>query len=712
MTISPGLALPPEQPMEMPRQQQHATGMALRSGWSAFRIRIWLMRLLLTTVTLAVTSYGVYEMYAVLNRSITAVQWVFLVLFSINFAWISFASTQALLGFLLLIFRDIWGRHHIHQRSPGIRTAILVPVYNEDPVRVAAAIESMAAGLTDEAPGLFSFFILSDTNSAPAWINEERTFRELTACSSQHCPVYFRHRRDNHERKAGNIADWVMRWGGGYEAMLVLDADSIMGTDTVIELARRLEAEPGLGLLQTVPAIVWGNTLYARLQQFANRLYGPVFSHGLSIWHGEGSNFWGHNAIIRTAAFAASAHLPILRGKPPFGGHVISHDFIEAALLRRNGWGVRLATDLNDSFEEPPPSITDVMVRDRRWCQGNLQHSRFLFAKGLAMTSRLHILSGIMAYMSAVFWLMLVATGLLLAVQADMTRPEYFTQPSLFPTWPVFDSERAINLFIVSMAIVLLPKFLGWFGAIINLRRCFRYGGPILLTLSVLVEILLSALVAPIMMLAQSRMVWEIFTGGDSGWKPQRRDDGSISLADAWRRHKWHTLTGVTVSGLTFYLHHDLFLWTLPVTAGLMSSALLSWVSGKHGPGQALKHLGILCTPEERRPNHTLSGVTQRMQNARAHAVTTPLTSLVLLIQDAAFCEWHCAQLSQTPVDKHRFDPAQVLAAAKAERTTSISALESWLTPAESMALLHNPELIRHVAGQQMDSANLQRATK
>ncbi|MEX2332769.1 MAG: glucans biosynthesis glucosyltransferase MdoH, partial [Pseudohongiella sp.] len=639
----------------MPRQGQHAAGLSLRSGWSMFRAWTWFMRLTLTVTTLALTSYGVHEMYAVMNRSITAVQWIFLVLFSVNFAWISFAGVQALFGFLLLMARDLLGRHHVHDRPPGIRTAVLVPVYNEDPVRVASAIEAMADGLSKEAPGLFSFFILSDSNQASAWINEEFTFRELIAASGEHCPIHYRHRRDNSERKAGNISDWVMRWGGGYEAMLVLDADSIMGPATMIEMARRLEAEPGLGLLQTVPSIVWGNTLYARLQQFANRLYGPIFSNGLSIWHGEGSNFWGHNAIIRTAAFASSAHLPILRGKPPFGGHVISHDFIEAALLRRNGWGVKLATDLHESYEEPPPSITDVMVRDRRWCQGNLQHSRFLFAKGLAMTNRLHILSGIMAYMSAVFWLLLVATGLLLAVQAEFTRPEYFTQPSLFPTWPVFDSERAINLFIVSMSIVLLPKFLGWCSAIINLRRCFRYGGPILLTLSVLAEVVLSALVAPIMMLAQSRMVWEIFTGGDSGWKPQRRDDGSISITDALRRHKWHMAVGVAISGLTYYLHHDLFLWTLPVTAGLMSSAFLSWASGKRGPGQVLKRIGILRTPEEKRPGPILSCVTQRLAGKKAGPAAEQISAFVKLTTDPAFCAWHCAQLIPVNPDKTGF---------------------------------------------------------
>src|SRR5690606_32606905 len=158
----------------------------------------------------------------------------------------------------------------------------------------------------------------------------------------------------------------------------------------------------------------------------------------------------------------------------PFGGHVISHDFIEAALLRRAGWGVRFDTDIEESFEEAPPSVSDVLIRDRRWCQGNMQHSRFLLARGLALTSRLHILSGIMAYLSALFWFLLIAVGLVLALQASFTPTEYFPEPSLFPVWPVFDSARAITLFILSMQIVLLPKALAWVSAMINLRRCFR----------------------------------------------------------------------------------------------------------------------------------------------------------------------------------------------------------------------------------------------
>ena len=689
------LALPPEHTLVMPRQALHAAGQSKRgSSTASFWITTQLSRILLLAGTAALSTYGIREMYEVMTGELTVLQWVFLVLFSINFIWISFAGCQAVLGFFLRLQQDLFGFRPIHNELPGINTAVLAPVYNEDPTRVAAALRAMAQGLADAAPGKFAFFILSDTTNPAAWMREEQAFHELIRTAPANCPIYYRHRRHNTERKAGNIADWVQRWGGAYEAMLVLDADSIMAPSTMIEMARRIEANPGLGLLQTLPGIVLAETLYGRLQQFANRLYGPIFANGLAAWHGNGSNFWGHNAIIRTAAFAQAAHLPVLKGKPPFGGHVISHDFIEAALLQRAGWSVRFDTDLPLTFEEAPPSVSDVLVRDRRWCQGNLQHVSFLFARGFRSTSRLHILSGIMAYASALFWFLLLAVGVILAVQASFTPTEYFPEPSLFPTWPVFDSARAITLFILSMQIVLLPKALAWLSAMLNVRRCFRYGGPLLLTISVLIEIVLSALFAPVMMIAQSRMVWEILTGMDSGWKPQRRNDGSIPFATALRAHSWHMLLGVSAAILTYFLEHDLFYWLLPVTSGLMLSAVLSWVSGKRLPGRALQIIGILKTPEEQRTPAILTAVTGNLEGSEVYPVTTPL---VTLFHNSDLRAWHCAQIRSLRMHHGIFDAELILARAKSERTDSLNTLENWLTPGETLAFLHSPELIDEV---------------
>ncbi|WP_262692843.1 glucans biosynthesis glucosyltransferase MdoH [Kordiimonas aestuarii] len=693
MGVAPSLkALPDENRLEMPRQGVHAPKSKDRGRMAPVRlVGTLLARILLFGGTAAVTAYGVREMYAVMSTGdITLLQWLFLILFALNFAWVSFAACQAVLGFLLILKRDILGRRHIHENPPGIKTAVLAPVYNEDPARVAAAIEAMAEGLAKEAPGQFCFFILSDSNKPRAWLKEEHVFHQLIARAPAECPVYYRHRAHNTERKAGNISDWVTRWGGAYDAMLILDADSIMSAETMVEMARRMEADEGLGLLQTLPSIVLAESLYARLQQFANRGYGLIFGNGLSGWHGNGSNFWGHNAIIRTKAFASAAHLPILKGKAPFGGHVISHDFIEAALLRRAGWGVRFDTDLQHTYEEAPPSVSDVITRDRRWCQGNLQHIKFLFARGLAVTTRLHILSGIMAYMSALFWFLLLAVGLTLAVQASFTRPEYFARPSLFPTWPVFDSVRAVELFILSMGIVLAPKALAWVSAIVNPMRCLRYGGPILVTLSVLTEVLLSALYAPVMMLAQSRIVWEVITGGDSGWQPQRRGDGSISFATALKAHRWHTVIGVVAAIVTFYLHKDLFLWMLPVTGGLMLAAPLSWVSGRSDVGLALRKIGLLRTPEEKRKPPILEAVTARLDGEHLRTAKSPLGALAA---EDDFRAWHRAQLMEQEADGE-FDPDLILAEAKLERAKTVAELEEWLNDREEMALLNSPVLV------------------
>jgi len=354
---------------------------------------------------------------------------------------------------------------------------------------------------------------------------------------------------------------------------------------------------------------------------------------------------------------------------------------------------VRFDTDLEQSYEEAPPSMSDVLIRDRRWCQGNLQHSRFLFARGLALTNRLHILSGIMAYASALFWFMLLAVGMVLTIQASFTPTDYFPEFSLFPSWPVFDSERAITLFVQSMAIVLLPKFLAWVTGILNLRRCLGYGGPLLLTISVLVEVVLSAMFAPVMMLAQSQMVREILTGSDSGWKPQRRNDGSIALLAALNMHKWHMLLGFSAAISTWYFNQGLFYWLLPVTSGLMASALLSWISGKAWLGKVLRFFGILGTPEERRQPDIIAAVVANEKAGRDEVGESPLT---LLLTDDDFRSWHNDQLTQ-PIDANSlssFEPELKLAQYKAERCYQSSKLEKWLAPAEYMAMLHSPMLI------------------
>ena len=685
------VALPAESPLRMPRHSLHEPRQPLRASpsWAA-RVATGLARAYVFAATLALAGYGTFEMHGVLSpTSITPLQWVFLVLFSVNFTWISFAVAQATLGFARSLMPQL-RQIPEHQGELPFSTAILLPVYNESPQRIAAAVTAMRGELATHEPGRYAFFILSDTNQADAWVAEEAVFRTIVAPTDAACPVFYRRRADNSERKAGNIADWVRRWGGAYEAMVVLDADSIISPDTLVRLSRRLAAAPGIGLIQTLPRIVRARSLYGRAQQFANQCYGPIYGGGLAAWHGLSSNFWGHNAVLRTRAFAASCSLPLLKGKPPFGGAVMSHDFIEAALLRRAGWGVRFDVDLQQSWEEAPPSLVDVLVRDRRWCQGNLQHSRFLFARGLTLTSRLHLLTGIMAYASAALWLVLVIVGLVIAVQAQFVRPEYFAEPSLFPTWPVFDSERALQLFIVSMAVVLAPKVFGWIAALVRWRLCMGFGGPLMLTLSTLFETLLSALYAPILMFTQTHVIWLVLRGSDSGWKPQRRDDGALGWGAAVRAHRAHMALGLTLALVAWAVHESLFLWLLPITLGLVFAVALSWISGGIRRGKVFAVLGLLRSPEEKRPAAVLARLDEALQRQPPRGEEDALARLAC---DPALLAWHRAQLApaQRRPTLADFNASAVTAAWKAEHAATLGELSQCLTPAEALALINQP---------------------
>lgn len=695
MTIAMIPCLPPDAPLRMDRAPLHRHRSPLRRrGWPAMIscAGIVLARVMVAASTVALSAYGIHEMRSVISTNeTTTLQYVFLAFFAITFVWIAFSFVQAAFGFVRHLCLSA-----VPPRVPAVeintQTAVLVPLYNEDPVQVMANVLAMAGALAKRQPGHFAFFILSDTNRADNWIDEEAAVMRAVAAAPQGCPVYYRHRSQNTERKAGNISDWVMRFGGAYEAMIILDADSLMAPETMEALVKRMQADPSLGLIQTFPRIIRGRTLYARLQQFANRCYGPIFVNGLAFWHGYSSNFWGHNAIIRVRAFAEAAHLPILSGKPPFGGHILSHDFAEAAFLRRAGWGVRLDADLAGSYEEAPPSLIDVMVRDRRWCQGNFQHSRLLGARGFALPNRLHFTVGIFSYLSAYFWFLLVMSGLALAIQAQTIRPEYFSEPSLFPRWPVFDAERAINLFILSMSLVLGPKALGWLAVMLNPRDLLGFGGPIRLTFSIVWEALLSALYAPVMMVAQTRIVFSILMGRDSGWQPQRRDDGRVPLPDLVRAHLWHTLAGAVLAGVGWWIHEDLFLWLSPVAAGLVLAVPISAASSSRWVAAMTRFLRLGLIPEERHPPAILADADALLKHWRTGAFDAS-PALVRLASDPSLFAWHMAQA--VPVDaSSTWDDDALAAWAKARHETDLMRLAKWLTPAQTMAVLVNPAVL------------------
>jgi membrane glycosyltransferase len=659
------------------------------------RRAVQIRRAAIFSAALGLTALASYEMYRVLSvRGMTALQIALLVVFTFNFVWIAFPFVSGFVGFLVACFSRTVSGVTIPplQPTPMLQTctALLMPIYNEDPRRIFAGIQAVYESL--EAVGAiahFEFFILSDTTDPNIWLDEEIEFCHLRRRTGSEERLFYRHRTKNTRRKAGNIEDFCQRWGARYDHMIILDADSLMTGETLLRLTATMEANPDAGLIQTLPLVVNRNTLFARAQQFAARVYGPVISAGLAYWHAGDSSYWGHNAIIRTQAFMDHAGMPELPGRPPFGGFILSHDFVEAALLRRAGWRIYLVPELTGSYEECPPSLLDFAVRDQRWCQGNLQHIRVLMAKGLHWTSRLHLGMGIMSYLASPIWFLFIMLGILLALQAHFIRPEYFTEKvSLFPTWPVFDSERAIRLFVLTMAVLMAPKILGYVLLCTDGPTVRLCGGRLRAGLSVMCETLLSALIAPVTMVMQSVVVVGILTGRAVTWRTQRRDDGSVPLRDAARRHLSHTIFGVVLAIVAYAVSPPFLAWLSPVILGLLLAIPVCVATSRQNWGRAARRLGLLVTPEE-----TVPPLVLRRANALAQELNEkrqPVAdALERLVTDPELSALHAAMLPPPQVRrKGEFDVDLLVGLAKLAEADHVQEASAMLTTQEKLAIL------------------------
>lgn len=682
--------MPPLHPAAMPVQS-----LSEHSGAPQQRRGIHWPRLAVFSAAFTLLAAGVAEMYFVLSLGgLTPLEWAMLVLFCLTFGWIALAAVSSVAGFIRLLRRP-QGLTPARLEASG-RTAILMPCYNENPAMLVSSIEAMVEDLDQfDANRGFEWFILSDTRNPEQALKEEQSVALLRERLAGKAQIWYRRRRDNTDRKTGNLTDFLTQWGGRYDYLLVLDADSILSAEVIINLANRMEATPSAGLIQTVPQLVGGVTLVARLQQFANRIYGQVVGGGMASWANPEGNFWGHNAIIRRTAFMHAAGLPHLPGKAPFGGTIMSHDFVEAALLRRAGWDVIIADDLQGSYEESPPSMVDLAVRDRRWCQGNLQHSKVIHARGLHWVNRFHMLTGIMSYLSSPLWLALILVGILMALQAQYIRPEYFADTySLFPDWPRQDAPRAVRLFILTMLVLLIPKFLGT--AYTLMRRDLRrgLGGSLRVTSSVLTEILLSAAIAPIMMCIHCGAVASTLLGKDSGWAPQRRDDGSLPWLALLYRHRWHTLMGIALALIAWSNSWALLAWLSPAIIGLVLATPLSAMTASQAIGRWFLRAGLLATPEEKHMPEVVAR-RERIEGVYEQNLTV-IPSVQCLCSKPELVMRHLALTHVYPNNPHETHEALARVKIMDARTTE-EAL-AWLSSQELDKVLMTPGLFRQLA--------------
>ncbi|MFA6960004.1 MAG: glucans biosynthesis glucosyltransferase MdoH [Opitutaceae bacterium] len=588
-------------------------------------------RALFYTSILILTSAATWFMADLLWRSdggINGLEWVLLVLFVILFSQIAVGFTTAMLGFYVInrggdrqrITRTVdWDVEDV----PLASTAIVMPVFNEDVSRVFEGLRVIYRSLEDTKKlEHFDFFILSDSNKPNQWIQEEIAWVELCKQVNGLGRIFYRKRRHQINKKAGNVADFLRRWGKRYRYMVVLDADSIMSGEAIVKLVAMMERNPQTGLIQTAPRLVYGESLYARMQQFANRLYSPIFLAGLNYWQQQDGNYWGHNAIIRVQPFMEHCALPDLPGSEPFGGRILSHDFVEAALMRKAGWHVWLAHDIEGTYEEGPPTLIDSAKRDRRWCQGNMQHAWLVTAKGFRPANRFHLFMGVMAYASCPLWLLFLVLSTIhvfnqvLAVNTGKIAFEAYTE--IFGR--MVEVPEALTLFLFTMLLLFLPKIISLITVLQKTDEAARFGGRGPVVVSTVMEISFSALLAPIHMMFNSKFVLFSLLGQGVSWVTQRRgvEDGT-DWREAIITHGGHTFFGIIWGVSSYILLPSFFWWLSPVLAGLVLSIPVSIILSKGSLGAQARRIRVFITPEEAQTPRELARLTQNLAACYKH---------------------------------------------------------------------------------------------
>jgi membrane glycosyltransferase len=447
----------------------------------------------------------------------------------IPFYWDAVASLLAVLGL-------VWKPSSLSKKNHGLGIAVLVLLYDESPEPVMERAALLLEKLVASKGHSFSLHVLSDSRHSSSVLREKAVHQVLRRRHPT-LEISYRHRPQNVDYKSGNIRDWIRSEGHVHDAMLVLDADSTMSADSVLQLANALAGDASCGLVQSVPQVLAGQTIWQNMQAHASHVVGTNLGMGLAAFSGEAANYYGHNALLRIKAFAAAAGLPHMKGDAPFGGVIMSHDFVEAALLCRAGWSVRLMPEASQSFEDTPATLSGFLARDRRWCHGNMQHVLLLRMPGLHFISRFHLLQGAMTYLNAPLWLLAMIM------------------------WMIVPGVEFGAALIMVLATLMLPRLIG----------LWRFRGSYSLACAGR-ELLVSSLLAPSLIIQRTRMILAIFLGRTRGWsKSASTQMAFIALL------KFHAIEVVAGACLSFLIAKEaIALWLVPIALSLIFAPLLA----------------------------------------------------------------------------------------------------------------------------------------
>ena len=583
--------MPARAPLAMP-MQDFAKAPAPRRPLVLANRRVWLWRAAAFMPAFVMTVAFIWAQASALARGgLSGVENVHLYLSGFAFLWIAISVGTAIIG-LIAAARPRTAAT-IPRATPDLSVALLIPIHNEDPSDVFGNAAALLADLRGKPDARrFSLFVLSDTRDAEIALLEWRAFEILRMEQGDAFDIFYRRRTKNTDRKTGNLADWVTNWGAGFDAMLVLDADSLMSADAVLTLRRELANDPDAGLIQSWPKLIHSTSLFARVQEFATAAHGWLLATGLAKWTQGEANYWGHNAIIRTRAFAQSAGLPHLSGNTL----IMSHDFVEAAMLRRAGWRVRFLPSVDGSFEQTPNSLIEYVQRDRRWCRGNLQHLRILGARGLHPLSRFHMLQGAVSYLLAPVWLALLAIWAF----PNMSAPALGINgaPPVSEVIEGFSNSGGVLLACV-LIMLLGPKLLSAATMLVSRQKRLGFGGATALVGALVCEIAVSFIFAPILMVQQVLSVSFAVLSKRDIWAPQSRGGAHHTLRTLTKFHAIETVLGAAI--LVGIATSAVTVWLLPVGLSLICAVPLSALSERSVAAARVSALRF-ATPESVNP--------------------------------------------------------------------------------------------------------------
>ena len=527
------------------------------------------------------------------------------------FGWISFNFWTVIFGFVVALRKkdnEFPLPKEVKPIVPETRIALIMPVYNEEMARIYSALRATYESLKETGQlERFDIFILSDSVANDSILMEETAWSELCWDVGGFGRIFYRRRKLRIHKKSGNVSDFCRRWGSQYKYMIIFDADSLMEGDLLVRMVNVMESRDDIGILQTAPMAMNQISLISRLQQFASHVYGPLFFAGLRFWQLDESGYWGHNAVVRVKPFMQHCVLPRLSGKPPFGGEILSHDFVEAALMRRAGWGVWLAYELEGSYEELPPTLFEELERDRRWCQGNIQHLRLMFMKGISLGHRILFLNGNLFYFSSFLWLLLLCLMTAYAVTNFLHTIVYFSgERTLFPHWPVQYRELSTRLLMVTAGFLLIPKILSVILISLSPEKRSTFGGVIRLSVSVLLETVFSTLLAPLRMIFHAWYVILNLLGQKLVWKTQSRRSRRTSFAEAFGAYWLGMVAAIVWATIAYAVNKTLFWWVSTIVIPLLFAVPISVFCSYPSLGLFFRHHGLFLTPVETVPSKVL----------------------------------------------------------------------------------------------------------